>query len=82
MMKKTYIKPAMNVVQLSVSSMLSYSVNEYRTIKIENVGDDEVWTGVLVWAIKVELRDPAADVVGAMDVEVVEERVKNEERRR
>lgn len=40
-MKKTYIKPAMNVVQLSVSSMLSYSVNEYRTIKIENVGDNE-----------------------------------------
>lgn len=41
-MKKTYIKPAMNVVQLSVSSsMLSYSVREYRTIKIENVGDNE-----------------------------------------
>jgi hypothetical protein len=39
MMKKTYIKPAMNVVQLSVSSMLSYSVNNYRTMKIENVGD-------------------------------------------
>lgn len=40
-MKKTYIKPAMNVVQLSMcsSSMLSYSVNEYRTIKEVNVGD-------------------------------------------
>lgn len=42
MMKKTYIKPAMNVVQLSVSSsMLSYSVNEYKTIKTEYVGDNE-----------------------------------------
>ncbi len=41
MMKKTYIKPAMNVVQLSVSCMLSYSVNEYKTIKTEYVGDNE-----------------------------------------
>lgn len=42
MMKKTYIKPAMNVVQLSVcSSMLTYSVNEYRTIETVNVGDTE-----------------------------------------
>ncbi|GEM_PF-3364124 len=39
-MKKTYIKPAMNVVQLSVSSsMLSYSVENYRAVKTVNVGD-------------------------------------------
>lgn len=42
MMKKTYIKPAMNVVQLSVcSSMLSYSVNEYETGETTTVGDNE-----------------------------------------
>lgn len=39
MMKKTYIKPAMNVVQLSVSSMLSYSVNNYQTGETKTVGD-------------------------------------------
>lgn len=39
MMKKTYIKPAMNVVQLSVSSMLSYSVNVYQTGETTTVGD-------------------------------------------
>ena len=44
MVKKTYIKPAMNVVQLSVcSSMLSYSVNDYQTRETENVGDTEEW---------------------------------------
>lgn len=41
MVKKTYIKPAMNVVQLSVSSMLSYSVNDYQTRETITVGDDE-----------------------------------------
>lgn len=41
MMKKTYIKPAMNVVQLSVSSMLSYSVNDYQTRETITVGDTE-----------------------------------------
>lgn len=42
MMKKTYIKPAMNVVQLSVSSsMLSYSVEDYRKREIVTVGDNE-----------------------------------------
>lgn len=42
MMKKTYIKPAMNVVQLSVcSSMLSYSVNDYKTGGTTTVGDDK-----------------------------------------
>lgn len=42
MMKKTYIKPAMNVVQLSVcSSMLSYSVNDYQTRETVTVGDTE-----------------------------------------
>ena len=42
MMKKTYIKPAMNVVQLSVcSSMLSYSVNEYKRGETVTVGDTE-----------------------------------------
>lgn len=40
MMKKTYIKPAINVVQLSVSSMLSYSVNNYQTRETVTVGDD------------------------------------------
>ncbi len=41
-MKKTYIKPAMNVVQLSVcSSMLSYSVNDYQTRETITVGDTE-----------------------------------------
>lgn len=41
-MKKTYIKPAMNVVQLSVcSSMLSYSVNDYQTRETITVGDNE-----------------------------------------
>ncbi len=40
MMKKTYIKPAMNVVQLSLSSMLSYSVNDYQKREIVTVGDD------------------------------------------
>ena len=40
MMKKTYIKPAMNVVQLSVcSSMLSYSVNDYQKRETITVGD-------------------------------------------
>lgn len=45
MVKKTYIKPAMNVVQLSMcsSSMLSYSVENYRAVKTENVGDTEEW---------------------------------------
>lgn len=43
MMKKTYIKPAMNVVQLSMcsSSMLSYSVNDYKTGETVTVGDYE-----------------------------------------
>lgn len=41
MMKKTYIKPAMNVVQLSVSCMLSYSVNDYQTRETITVGDNE-----------------------------------------
>ena len=41
MMKKTYIKPAMNVVQLSLSSMLSYSVNDYQTRETVTVGDDK-----------------------------------------